>query len=56
MDQADCDLKAWSMKDHPACTKGVIGLRREMECNLMPQNCTIVQKAHYDVVRLFYPK
>ncbi|XP_076451253.1 uncharacterized protein LOC143287194 [Babylonia areolata] len=46
--QADCDLKAWESKKHEDCNTATIGLRREMECNLMPPNCTVVQKDLFD--------
>lgn len=48
--QTDCDLNAWSQKNHEACTDTVIGLRLEVECSLMPPNCTILQKASFDHV------
>ncbi|KAL8587357.1 hypothetical protein ACOMHN_045604 [Nucella lapillus] len=48
INQADCDLNAWMNKKHEACSKATIGLRREMECSLMPPNCTVSQKALFN--------
>ncbi|KAK7093493.1 hypothetical protein V1264_007235 [Littorina saxatilis] len=48
IDQTDCDLKAWLKKNHEACNKAVVGLRREMECSLLPPNCTTLQKPLFD--------
>ena len=39
---------AWSKKNHEACNNAVIGLRREMECSLLPPNCTVLQKPLFD--------
>ncbi|XP_059165723.1 uncharacterized protein LOC131948200 [Physella acuta] len=34
-----CDVAAWARKNHESCTASVIGLRRELECDLLPQQC-----------------
>lgn len=39
--QIDCDLDAWGKKNHAACHDTVIGLRRELECELLPPQCNI---------------
>ncbi|ESO91139.1 hypothetical protein LOTGIDRAFT_228701 [Lottia gigantea] len=43
-----CDLNQWRQKVHPMCNKGVIGLRTEMECGLLPEECKKLEKANLD--------
>ncbi|GFO05790.1 hypothetical protein PoB_003229500 [Plakobranchus ocellatus] len=41
IDQVECDLKAWGNKNHEACVDAVIGLRRELECELVAPQCNV---------------
>ncbi|XP_041378179.1 uncharacterized protein LOC121390431 [Gigantopelta aegis] len=44
LDHVKCDLGAWAQKKHEACNQGVIGLRTELECTLLPDQCSTAQK------------
>ena len=39
-----CDLSSWKQKNHHACNEKVIGLRSELECELLPEQCVTAQK------------
>ncbi|XP_041377397.1 uncharacterized protein LOC121389814 [Gigantopelta aegis] len=39
-----CDLESWKEKTHQACNEKVIGLRSELECELLPDQCLTAQK------------
>ncbi|XP_071089213.1 uncharacterized protein [Haliotis cracherodii] len=50
LEHVSCDLEAWSKKNHKSCADAVIGLRTELECGLLPDNCGSTHKQTIDKV------
>ncbi|XP_071089214.1 uncharacterized protein [Haliotis cracherodii] len=50
LEHVSCDLEAWSKKNHKSCADAVIGLRTELECGLLPDNCGATHKQTIDQV------
>ncbi|XP_067657502.1 uncharacterized protein [Haliotis asinina] len=50
LEHVRCDLDAWSRKSHKSCSEAVIGLRTELECGLLPDNCGTTHKQTIDKV------
>ncbi|XP_071089221.1 uncharacterized protein [Haliotis cracherodii] len=50
LEHVSCDLEAWSKKNHKSCSEAVIGLRTELECGLLPDNCGASHKQTIDKV------
>ncbi|XP_067656425.1 uncharacterized protein [Haliotis asinina] len=50
LEHVSCDLDAWIKKHHKSCAEPVIGLRTELECGLLPDNCGTTHKQTIDKV------
>ncbi|XP_071089212.1 uncharacterized protein [Haliotis cracherodii] len=50
LEHISCDLEAWIKKNNKSCSKAVIGLRTELECGLLPDNCGATHKQTIDEV------
>ncbi|BFZ23743.1 hypothetical protein BsWGS_26782 [Bradybaena similaris] len=53
--QIECDNGAWRKKKHEACTDAVIGLRLELECELIPDQCSVEPKQISQVEHVCHP-
>ncbi|RUS91052.1 hypothetical protein EGW08_001180 [Elysia chlorotica] len=56
IDQVECDLKAWGSKNHEACVEAVIGLRRELECELVAPQCNVNTKQISELDHTCHPE
>ncbi|XP_046338335.1 uncharacterized protein LOC124119746 [Haliotis rufescens] len=50
VDHVGCDLDAWGQKKHKSCSPAVMGLRTELECNLLPDVCKERLKSTVDKI------
>jgi len=50
LEHVSCDLESWNKKNHQSCSVAVLGLRTELECGLLPDNCGITHKQMIDQV------
>jgi len=55
-EQIKCDTGAWAKKNHEACVEAVVGLRRELECELIPPQCNINTKQISDLEHACHPE
>lgn len=39
LDDVDCERRAWERKSDADCNPTVLGLRTELECKLLPNDC-----------------
>ncbi|GFR70183.1 hypothetical protein ElyMa_000321900 [Elysia marginata] len=56
IEQVECDLKAWGNKNHEACVEAVIGLRRELECELVAPQCNVNPKQISELDHTCHPE